>query len=444
MPLPSRSLPRTLAALGAAAAVAAPATAGAQLNGPIVPSAGISFTANFGQKLTFGLGLDVRVTGTTHVDACSGNYLGAGPYAQVTWLNFSHWRFGAGAQGGGDVFGPVFAVDGELGWTYHTRYDDLHPGEHGLQIGIVPYTAILPAAIEVPMRLVIPVASPVVQPEGIVGAAFAFAPPFGIGATALCVTGRPLRVAGRPVLPAVVRGRPRPRRHARLDAATRAALAGAWLEDARMECASVPAFLALARDLDAAGAPPPLVARAIEAVGDEIRHTFLCAELASALSGEAALPVLLPPPPPAALDRREALLDMVREAWIDGCLGEGAASARAATAAAGAEDPSSRAALSAIARDEARHADLAWSVIAYGLAAGGSEVGDAIAEAIRGPAPEPPRGDPERDADARAARAHGRITQAVADGAWADTVRRARRRARRLLAVSARTSARSR
>src|SRR5262249_33504970 len=141
MPLPSRALPRSLAALGAAAVVAAPAAASAQLSGPIVPSAGISFTANFGQKLTFGLGLDVRVTGTARPEACNPNHFGGGGYAQITWLNFSHWRFGAGGHGGGEIFGPIFAVDGEVGWTYHTRYDDAHPAEHGLQIGTVPYTA---------------------------------------------------------------------------------------------------------------------------------------------------------------------------------------------------------------------------------------------------------------------------------------------------------------
>jgi hypothetical protein len=73
-------------------------------------------------------------------------------------------------------------------------------------------------------------------------------------------------------------------------------------------------------------------------------------------------------------------------------------------------------------------------VLEYGLSAGGSEVGDAIAAAI-GPAPEPPRGDPERDADPRAVRAHGRIRQEAADDAWAHTVRHARMRAERLLAA---------
>jgi hypothetical protein len=125
---------------------------------------------------------------------------------------------------------------------------------------------------------------------------------------------------------------------------------------------------------------------------------------------------------------------MALEAWTDGCLGEGAAAARAARAHSGAEEPACRAALASIADDEARHAELAFAVLAHCLAAGGSEVGDAVAAAVEAPEPAPPPGDPEGDADPVALRVHGRITQDAADRAWADTFRSSRARAARLLA----------
>jgi hypothetical protein len=127
---------------------------------------------------------------------------------------------------------------------------------------------------------------------------------------------------------------------------------------------------------------------------------------------------------------------MALEAWADGCLGEGAAAERAARARVDAADLGCRAALAAIARDEARHAELSFAVLAHCLAAGGSEVGDAIAEALAAPPPEPPRGDAEGDADPRALRAHGRLTQAAADDAWTHNVETSRARAARLLTAA--------
>ncbi len=70
------------------------------------------------------------------------------------------------------------------------------------------------------------------------------------------------------------------------------------------------------------------------------------------------------------------LLRLAVESWEDGCLGEGLAAERARR---------SRGPVNArIARDEQRHADLAWSVLAWALAEGGRPVRDAVAEAIRG------------------------------------------------------------
>lgn len=440
MSLPPRLLPSSLAAIGAAALMAAPTPAHAQEGGSVAISAGLSFNVSFGQKTNFGLGFDLRVTGLVEggrtMPCDSKSRMGFGGYAQATWLNFSAWRFGAGGHGGGEIVDQIFALDGELGWTYHTSYDDQHPGEHGLQVGALGLVtlAYVAPSIEFPLRGVFPLGSPEFKPELITGVGARFPAVFGFPQA--CVSGRPLRAGDDILLPPVVAHGRRPYRDTGIDDATRAALVGAWLDDARAECASVPAFVALARDLRAAGAPSELVARALDAADDELRHTLLCSGIAADHTGVDAVPLLLAPPPAVDADRRDALLRMAQEAWIDGCLGEGAAASRAARALAASRDETCRSALATIARDEARHAELGWSVLAHAMAAGGSEVRDAIAEALDAPLPELPRGDVERDADPRVLRAHGRLAQATADAAWIDTVARARRRATRLLAAT--------
>jgi hypothetical protein len=427
----------SLAALGAFALASAPSPARA--DGVVAVSPGLSFTVSFGQKVAFGLGLDVRVTGLAKgtVSPCDqDSRIGFGGFGQVTWLNFSAWRFAAGAHGGGEFYKQVGAVDGEIGWTYRTRWNPGESGEHGLHLGASAlFTAGLPApSVELPVRVAIPFSAPIIQPEFTLGAGARFPAVFGFRQT--CIIGRPLRDGGDVVLPGTVALGEHARRALALDGSTRAALASAWLDDARGECASVPAFLALARDLAAAGAPSSLVARALAAADDEIRHTLLCREIAADHAGIDASPLLLAPPAAADADRRDALLRMAIEAWEDGCLGEGAAAARASRAHARAADPLSRGALAIIARDEAAHAELGHAVLAYCLRAGGSEVRDMLAESLAAPPAEPPRGDPERDADAKALSAHGRLPQALADEAWIENANRAKARAALLLSAA--------
>ena len=66
----------------------------------------------------------------------------------------------------------------------------------------------------------------------------------------------------------------------------------------------------------------------------------------------------------------------------EGGIGETLAAYHAEIAASRAEDPVIRAALSTIADDEARHAALAWRSVAWVLERGGSEVRDAVIEAL--------------------------------------------------------------
>jgi hypothetical protein len=84
-----------------------------------IVSPGLMFSLSLGDKTAFGLGLDARYT------AVFGRAAGVGAFAQATWLNFSAGRFAAGAHGGGwpGIPAPI-SLDGELGWTYRTAFDE--------------------------------------------------------------------------------------------------------------------------------------------------------------------------------------------------------------------------------------------------------------------------------------------------------------------------------
>src|SRR5689334_10117428 len=84
-----------------------------------------------------------------------------------------------------------------------------------------------------------------------------------------------------------------------LGRAERNVLGRLWLDDARLEHSAVSAFLTLAAELAALGAPSQLVRRAIDATRDEAKHTNLCLEGASRLTGLLwTLPRFQPPEPP--------------------------------------------------------------------------------------------------------------------------------------------------
>jgi hypothetical protein len=164
------------------------------------------------------------------------------------------------------------------------------------------------------------------------------------------------------------------------DDATRAWAARVWLDRARMEWASVPAFLELRRQLTALGAPVELVDRARSAAADELRHAVLAGELAAAI-GDLHLLALDPPaatPPRALAFGLEGLIRLAVESFVDGCVGEAAAADQAAREAEIAATPAIGNVLRAIAADEARHALLAWDVLSWALAADGAAVRDAL------------------------------------------------------------------
>src|SRR5262249_49398331 len=138
-----------------------------------------------------------------------------------------------------------------------------------------------------------------------------------------------------------------------------AALEQAWIEAAQAEYASVWAFRRMARELAALGAPGALVEAAGAAAEDERRHTDACARQSG---GRFALRRLWRggASPRWGARSPEAAAEIAREAGADGCLAEGIAATQAGEAARACRDPEVAAAHGQIARDERRHAELAW------------------------------------------------------------------------------------
>ncbi|WP_434425801.1 hypothetical protein [Nannocystis pusilla] len=181
----------------------------------------------------------------------------------------------------------------------------------------------------------------------------------------------------------------------------RAALAAEWTEDGLAEHASVAAFARFALQLLALGAPAVLVEAAQQAMADEIVHARLCFGLAAAYGGEAQGPS--PLPLAGALAGVDDLVAVTVATLREGCVGETLAALQAEAALAGAQDPAVRAALAQIAADELRHAELAWSFVAWALERGGPAVHAACAAALAA-------------AEANVGRAFGHVEKDMSEG----------------------------
>lgn len=163
------------------------------------------------------------------------------------------------------------------------------------------------------------------------------------------------------------------------------ALAEAWLEMARMEHASIAAFSRLSLQLMAAGAPPELLAAVHQAAAEEVRHASDCYAQAARFSGQALSPGRFPFVGELGLDC--TLTQIAVEAAREGCLGETLGAWMARRMAEAAQDPRSKAVLTRIAEDEARHAALSWRIVAWAIREGGAPVREAVAEAFTQPFP---------------------------------------------------------
>ncbi len=157
---------------------------------------------------------------------------------------------------------------------------------------------------------------------------------------------------------------------------------GAWLAaNAHLETASIDAFEILATELGAHGAPPALIRAARVATVDERRHAEAIGRLAASRGAV----------PPAVYVTRGPVRDIesvARENAVEGCVRETYAALLACRQARAAADPAIGFAMTGIARDETRHAALAWAVDGWTQAllapAARRRVREARREAIEG------------------------------------------------------------
>ena len=174
--------------------------------------------------------------------------------------------------------------------------------------------------------------------------------------------GRSTNVPGRPLIHNGQLVRPNVAAVPWLRSAEARAVRDHFVSAARNEYSSVWTFLRLAAELGAVGAPAELIVAALDAADDEVRHAELCAHAAG---GCELAPLTMSIAQPRFTARTpEALAMLAVESWNEGCLNEAAAAEEARLAASEAQGPSG-AMLATIARDEARHAALAWSVLAW-------------------------------------------------------------------------------
>lgn len=137
-----------------------------------------------------------------------------------------------------------------------------------------------------------------------------------------------------------------------------ASVASYFANAAHLEAAAVLAFERLERELREEGAPPALIGRLRRATREERRHVEITSELARRFGAE-PLPATAEPFTP------RSLFEIARENVIEGVVRETYGAAVALFRAERAGTPELRTALSEIAYDECRHAQLSWDMHAW-------------------------------------------------------------------------------
>ena len=302
--------------------------------------AGISLTP--GHKVPIGLGLEIAYASEPE------NGQGPTPetFLQLDVRGLHTLRFAAGGRAGWSLpMGNDAGTIPSLGAGFALQSD----GGHGLHVDAGARQLLSHLGLQLRTDLTVPV---------VTGHRTRFALTAAGGAalgsieqsTVSVSEGRPIRTAGQPVLPSVLAP-------ARLDA-----LAEHWLERARTEHASIPAFLQLAAELRALGAPDALVARALSAAADERRHARVCYARVHQLAGA---PVWVGPTPGWSVrggTRHERLARIASEALSDGIIGEGDAADRASHRRDASTDDTVARVEHLIATEERGHATLAEDV----------------------------------------------------------------------------------
>ena len=197
--------------------------------------------------------------------------------------------------------------------------------------------------------------------------------------------GRPFRLRGRARLPRPRFGRSRSAGvdNDGLSVRERDAIGRHWLECARGEYASVPAFRQLAVRLHALEAPQRLIDRALQSAAEERVHAERTLALASRMLHRS---ITLSFDESHGFVAPQTIAELAVESLIDGCLNEGCAAREAALRADAVRDIEVAAVLRMIAHDEAAHAELAWDIIQWALQIAPREVGEALQRAVLPPA----------------------------------------------------------
>ncbi len=244
-----------------------------------------------------------------------------------------------------------------------------------------------------------------------------------------CPGGRPLLVAGRPVVADL---QPGSSWSAELPSLThlptpalRERVADAWRRDGLTEHASITSFMRARAELLAIGAPHELLDGCERAAVDEVEHARLCLGLAAAISGAALEPGPLALPDP----RGGGPIRVALDTFAEGCVSETIAAAGVRRAARLARDPVVRALLDRIADDEAEHAALAWSTLAWLLATRGPAERAAmlfrlldLARALRPTELREDDREPERDAWLEQGRLDARVWARVEAETWSTLI----------------------
>lgn len=181
----------------------------------------------------------------------------------------------------------------------------------------------------------------------------------------LMIEGRPLQAASRRVLGWQDTHLPAPEL-THLDVDARERLAMHWARIGAAEFASVAGFQRFAMDLLANGAPPEWMLQAQRAAQDEIRHARLAFTLASAFAGTPIGPAALDLP--AAIPIHRSLEALALSTAVEGCTLETLSACLLSEALEHATDAAVRETLRRLRRDEDRHAELSWQVLAWTIA----------------------------------------------------------------------------
>jgi len=217
---------------------------------------------------------------------------------------------------------------------------------------------------------------------GVPGSPFCVVSPFSVPAGQFscqgssCAIGRPLLVAGAPrTAPSTGREDWASEEHRPalegLEPEVREALAATWMEIAALEHASVASFARFSLQLLSIGAPADLLLLSQQAAADEVEHARIAYGLASHYAGERVGPAPLDlSGVRVETDARAILASLIEEA----CVGETIGAAEALSLSQAVADPVLRAVHARIARDEQRHAELAWRTLGFMLGSASPEL----------------------------------------------------------------------